>query len=357
LLGLISSLKQTLAITGDSQNLVVLRKGSGNDGSSQVSITAYQAIRFWDEIGRDDLDRPLVSPELVVQPLIRTRSGSRENVLVRGVGEMALAVHSSVRIGEGRMLRRSAGEAVVGRGILGRYAGTALGEYLDFGRRRWKVVGIIDDNGSSFESEVWVDVLELAQDSKRPWPYSGVRVRVASKADIPKLQRRIQEDPRFALEAQVETDYYAKQAESANSLYAIVVTIALLAGMGAGFGAANTMYAAVRARRVEIGTLRAIGFSRRTILVAFQIEALILAMMGFVLGVLLAFVGSFSVHFFFGSIGFKAQTFSTSVVTLRLTASDLARAFVLATFVGLASGIGPAWRAATLRPVEALRHT
>src|ERR1019366_6647177 len=123
-------------------------------------------------------------------------------------------------------------------------------------------------------------VREIGNDAKRIFPYSGIRVRVASPAQLEPLQRRIDNDPRYALEAQRETDYYAKQSESANSLYALVIGIAVLAGIGAGFGASNTMYAAVQARTAEIGTLRALGFSRAAILAAFEIEAGALSAVG-----------------------------------------------------------------------------
>lgn len=356
LLALISSLERTLVSTGEPMNLVVMRKGSGNDGSSQFSLAAYRAIRFWDGIARDALDRPLVSPELVVQPFFRTLDGGRENVLVRGVEPMALAVHSDVRVAAGRMFAPSSGEAVVGRGVVGRYTGATLGSDLEFGRRTWKVVGIIEAGGSSFESEVWVDARELAADAKRAWAYSGLRLRAATRADLERLQRRVDTDPRFALEASVETDYYAKQAESANSLYVLVIGIAVLAGIGAGFGAANTMYAAVQARRAEIGTLRALGFSRVAILTAFQLEAVALAGVGLAIGAVVAVAGAWLVRLMLGNIAFNAATFTTNVVTLRLSAADLYAACVLAMLIGVAGGFGPAWRAARLRPIEALRH-
>ena len=205
-LGLISSVKRTLTDSGDPMNLVVMRKGSDNDGSSQLSLAAYQAIRYFDGIARNADDVPLVSPELVVQPFFRTRDGGRENVLVRGVEAIALEVHSAVRISEGRMIRPSSAEAVIGRGVLGRYAGASLGSELEFGRRRWKVVGILDAGGSSFESEVWVDVRELANDAKRPFPYSGIRLRAASEFDMVALEKRIDDDPRYALDAEPETE-------------------------------------------------------------------------------------------------------------------------------------------------------
>jgi len=355
-LGLISSVKRTLVDSGDPLNLVVMRKGSDNDGSSQLSLEALQAIRYFEGIARDADDVPLVSPELVVQPFFRTRDGGRENVLVRGVEPIALQVHSAVRIAEGRMLQPSAAEAVVGRGVLGRYVGAQLGSELEFGRGRWRVVGVIEADGSSFESEVWVDVRELANDAKRPFPYSGIRIRAASESDLVALERRIDDDPRFALEAERETEYYAKQSESANSLYVLVVGIAVLSGIGAGFGAANTMYAAVQARTAEIGTLRSLGFSRFAILWAFQIEAIALSAVGFAIGAVGAVALSAVLRVLLGGVGFAAATFTTNVVTLRVGSSDLLGSLALAVVIGLVGGFGPAWRAARMRPIEALRR-
>jgi len=355
LLGLISALQRTFVLSGNPMNLVVMRKGSDNDGASQLSVQAYQAIRFFDGIARDAADRPLISPELVVQPFFRTRDGGRENVLVRGVEPVALAVHDQVRITQGRMLRPSAHEAVVGRAVLGRYAGAELGNEIAFGQGKWKVVGILEAGGASFESEVWVDVRELANDAKRPFPYSGVRLRVATPTDLTRLKRRIDDDPRYALEAQPETEYYAKQAKSAGSLYVLVAAIAVLAGIGAGFGASNTMYAAVQARTAEIGTLRALGFSRRAILSAFEAEAVALSTVGFIIGAGAAVGLSRLLDWLMGSIAFGAATFTTNVVRLNVSLSDLLGALLLALLIGICGGLGPAWRAARLRPIEALR--
>jgi ABC-type antimicrobial peptide transport system permease subunit len=169
------------------------------------------------------------------------------------------------------------------------------------------------------------------------------------------LARRIDDDPRFALAAQAETDYYAAQAESANALYILVVGIAVLAGIGAGFGAANTMYAAVQARTAEIGTLRAMGFPRGAILWAFQVEALALSGLGFAIGAVLAVLLARLIALLLGGIAFGARTFTTNVITLQVAPADLAAALVLALGIGVAGGFGPAWRAARLRPIEALR--
>jgi ABC-type lipoprotein release transport system permease subunit len=356
LLGLISSLQRTFASTGDPLNLIVLRKGSDNDGASQITLEAYQAIRFLDGITRDGEDRPLVSPELVVQPFFRTRDGGRENVLVRGVEPVALAVHDQVRITEGRMLAPSAGEVIVGKGALGRYEGTAVGDELEFGRGKWKVVGVFEAGGTAFESEVWADVRELANDAKRIMPFSGIRLRVASPQELERLERVIDDDPRFALDAEPEIDYYAEQSKPAITLYVLVVGIAVLAGVGAAFGATNTMYAAVQSRTAEIGTLRALGFSRASILWAFELEAVALSLLGFLIGALCTWALSAWLAHALGGIAVGAATFTTNVITLQVSGRDLTIAFGLALLIGVTGGIGPAWRAARLKPIEALRR-
>jgi len=354
-LGLISSLRRTLVSSGEPLNLVVMRKGSDNDGSSQLTLEAFQAIKYFDGIARDAEDRPLISPELVVQPFFRPVAGGRENVLVRGVEPVALQVHGEVRIAEGRMFNPSSSEAVVGKGVRGRYQGAQLGDELEFGRGRWKVVGVLESGGSSFESEVWVDVRELANDAKRPFPYSGIRIAATSPEAMRALEQRIDDDPRFAIEAQPESEYYAKQAESANALYVLVIGIAVLAGVGAGFGAANTMYAAVQARTAEIGTLRALGFSRGSILLSFQLESITLSLLGFLIGAVLAMVLTQVIGALVGGVAFGARTFTTNVITLSIAPGDLVAALILSILIGLAGGLGPSWRAARMRPIEALR--
>jgi ABC-type lipoprotein release transport system permease subunit len=354
-LGLVSSMRRTLATTGSPDNLVVLRKGSDNDGSSVIPLEAYQALRFFDGVAKDAKGEPLASPELVVQPFFKTEDGGRENVLVRGVEAPALGVHDEVRIAEGRMFEPSQGEAVIGRGVASRYRGAQLGQELRFGRRTWKIVGVLESGGSSFESEVWVDARDLAADAKREIPYSGLRLKVAPGADRDALMRRIEDDPRWTLGAKPETEYYAKQAESANVFYVLVVGLAVLAGIGAVFGATNTMYAAVQARIAEIGTLRALGFSRGSVLQAFLVESIALAAVGLLAGVAIAVPLAFAVSQALGGIGFGISTFSTSVITLRIGPFDVAVAAGLALAIGLGGGLAPAWRAAKLRPVEALR--
>jgi putative ABC transport system permease protein len=354
LLGLINGLKHTLVSTGDPENLVVMRKGATNDGSSSVPRDAVQALSDLGGVAQDAAGRPLASPELVVQPFFRTREGGRENVLVRGVTPTAFAVHDQVSVIAGRMIGASLGEALVGLAVVRRY-GVELGSEIELGRRRWKVVGIFAAGGSAFESEVWVDVTDLFNDSNRA-NYSGVRLRVAPGADRDALIERIADDARISLEAKSETSYYTEQSESANSLYFLTSILALIMSVGAIFGSMNTMFAAVAHRTAEIGTLRALGFSRAAILVSFTLESTLIGAVGGALGLVVGALAVSAINSLTGGVAFGLATFSTASVRLRLSPGSAAVAAALALAMGFLGGIVPARQAARLSVVEALRR-
>jgi putative ABC transport system permease protein len=355
LLSLVAGLKRMLVATGSPNNLVVMRKGSTNDGSSSVTREAVQALRYLSGIARTPEGEPLVSPELINQPFIRPKGGGRENVLVRGVTPTGYLVHGNVRFVAGRPPRPAVGEAAVGIAASQRYEGAGLGETFQFGRRNWTVVGIFTADGSAFESEVWVDVEDLFNDANRS-TYSGVRLTVAPGADRDALIRRIADDPRISLEAKPEVDYYSEQAESANTLYLLTSVLALIMGIGAIFGAMNTMFAAVTHRTAEIGTLRALGFSRGAILIAFVRESVFLALIGYVGGVLLGAGAVTVVNVLIHGVAFNLASFSTAVVILRLSPMILLISLLLAVSMGVFGGFLPARRAARLRVTEALRR-
>ena len=194
------------------------------------------------------------------------------------------------------------------------------------------------------------------QDDTRRTGYSGVRLTIGAGADRHALVRRIQGDGRFALEAKPESAYYAEQAETARSLYVLVLTLSTIMAVGATFGAVNTMYAAVANRTAEIGTLRALGFGRGSILLSFLIESLLLSGVGLVAGVLLALLAMLAVNTLLSGVAFSMMTFSVATVLLRPTAGGALLGLAFALAIGVFGGLGPAWRAAHLRVIDALRH-
>ncbi len=356
MLSLVSGIRRTLVNTGSPDNLIIVRKGSTNDGSSVVPVEAYQAVAYFPGIATEpETGDPLASPEMVMQPFFYRTDGGRENVLVRGVKPMAFEVHERVQIVAGRAPRPSSGEALVGRGVASRYQGAELGGELRFGRHPWKVVGIMEAEGTAFESEVWVDVNDLWSDANRS-AFSGLRVKVAPGADREALIRRIAADARWALEAKPEVEYYREQSETANFLYGLTVVLAGIMGIGASFGAMNTMFAAVRSRRAEIGTLRALGFSRRSILASFVAESLAIALAGFVGGTVLALLATTALTAILHGVAINLSTFTTATVALRIDAENVLRTLVLSLGLGLIGGLLPARHAARMSPVEALRR-
>ncbi len=340
--GLVGGLQQMLVGTGDPDNLVVLRKGATNDGSSFLTRDAVQIVRALPGIAPGSDGRPLVSPEIVNQPFIRTRDGGRENVLVRGVEPAAFEVHRGVRLVEGRMFQPKLGEVVIGRGVALRHQGARVGGRLAFGRRTWTVVGVFDAGGTAFDSEIWADVSDVQDDARRPSGCSGIRLRVAPGADRRALVDRIAADARVTLEAKPETVYYAEQAEAANSLYVLVLVLAVVMATGATFGALNTMYAAVTSRTAEIGTLRALGFSRGAILLSFLFESVLLALGGFVGGVALGIGAMWAVNALLQGVAFSMMTFSVATVLLEPSLGGVMLGFAFALAIGVLGGLAPA---------------
>jgi ABC-type lipoprotein release transport system permease subunit len=354
LAGLVSSLQSLLVSAGEPDNLVVLRKGATSDGSSQVPRDAVLAVRALPGIAVDSAGEPLLSAEVVNQPFMRTPDGGRDNVLVRGVEPVAFAVHRRARLTDGRVFRPKLGEIVVGSGAARRYR-LGVGSTVELGRRRWTVVGIFDSGGTAFDSEIWADVTDVQDDTRR-LGYSGIRLTVAPGSDARALVRRIEADGRFTLEAKPETAYYAEQAETARSLYVLVLTLATVMGIGATFGALNTMYTAVASRVSEIGTLRALGFGRGAILASFLAESLLLAAAGGLAGMVLALLGMLAVNTLLSGVAFSMMTFSVATVLLKPTLGGALLGLAFAAAIGFFGGLAPAWRAAHLRVIDALRH-
>ena len=350
-MAMVSGLRVTITDTGSPDNLVVLRKGATTETYSAVNVDQFNAMKFLPAIRRDADGNTYASPELPVQVLFERVGGGRENIVVRGVLPVALKVHERVRIVEGRMFNPSVNEVIVGKGLSGRYRDCTLGSSLHFGRGTWKVVGLFEAGGSSFESEVWADLHDMQADTRRGDYYACVRLKTAPGADQAALINRLEDDPRINLEGVTEQDYYKEQSAAANQLRALGLVVAAIMGIGAVFGAMNTMYAAVAARVPEIGTLRALGFEPGAVLSSFLIESLLLAIGAGLIGVVLALPIN-GVSTTFGNF----LTFSTLAFNFRVTPAIVGEAMLFAATMGLAGGYLPARQAMKMRVVDALRR-
>ena len=285
---------------------------------------------------------------LIAQP--KRDTGEPTNVMVRGMGAEGLALRPQVRVISGRMFRPGSSEIVVGRSIAERFDGTGIGERLRFGGRDWTVVGVFDAGGSAFDSEIWGDVEQMMQAFRRQ-AYSSVIARLSDPARFDELKRRLEADPRLTLEVKRERIFYEEQSQvMSNFISYLGLTLSVIFSIGAMIGAMITMYAAVANRTAEIGTLRALGFRRGSILLAFLAEALLLGLVGWVVGLALA-SGMQLVQI----STMNWQSFSELAFGFTLTPEIVVKSLVFALAMGLVGGFLPAVRAARLKIVDALR--
>ena len=350
LMAMADGLSRTLVATGVPENVVLLRKGAIADAASSLGLDQYMAVRDLPQLARDEHGNALASPELCFQILSHKRDGGQANVIIRGVRPIAFAVHRTVRVSEGRAFAVRAGELMVGRGVRARYLGFEPGAKVKLFQREWTVVGAMEAGGGAFESEVWCDLDDLMSDTKRGY-YSAVFGRLQDAGQLAAVAKRAGEDPRINLEAKSELEYYREQSESAMHLRALGMVVAVIMGVGAIFAAMNTMYAAIAARTKEIGTLRALGFSRAAVTTSFVLESMLLSLPGGVLGCILAL----PTH------GMSAGTmnmrsFSDVSFTFTITPQILLSALGFSLAIGFFGGLLPARMGATTPIVRALRE-
>jgi putative ABC transport system permease protein len=353
-LALAQGVTRTLSVTASTRNVVTMRVGSQAEMQSVVTKDQADQIRSLPGIERDAKGEPMVSPELLTLVNLPKQDGKTANVQIRGIGPMGLAMRPSVRIVDGRTFRPGAGEAVVSRNLANRFAKMGVGNLIHEGNFRWTIVGLFDAAGSAYESEIWTDVADLQQQTKRQI-YSSVFVRTTDPDAASRYIETVKGDQRLKLEGKTEKKYYEEQMITSAPIKGLAFIVGIFTAVGAAFGAMNTMYAQVAARTREIGTLRAIGFSRRSILASFILEALLLCAVGGVVGVFLTllFFGVFLAKPT-GTMNFR--TFSEILFNFRLTPPLIAGGMVFSLAMGLMGGFFPAWRAARLKIVNALRE-
>lgn len=350
IMALATGLDKTFTSSGDARNVLVIRKSSQVETNSTVTRAEHQTIRYLAGIDKGANGEPLVATEVIVLINVarRTQAGSA-NVIVRGVSPQSFEMRPQARLVEGRLFRPGFREMIVSRNIAGRFQGMGVGDRLRFGKGMWAVVGHFEAAGTSFDSEMWADVEELVTEFGRPG-YSSLLLRSRDGRTRSDLIARINEDRRLQVEALSEADYYDRQTIAGIGIKTLAMLMTIFMGIGACFAAMNTMYAAVSNRTREIGTMRALGFSRWTILGSFLIEAILLALIGGGLGCLMAL----PVHgITTGTANFN--TFSEITYNFRITFPLVVTALMLSGFLGVLGGFLPARSAARQPIIEALR--
>lgn len=345
--------KRTMTIAGSPDTAFVLRTGADSEMSSILTRDEAKIIAEAPGVARAD-GKPLVSPELfVIVNLPKRRTGTDANVPMRGVETAAFAVRKEVQIVEGRTFTPGRNEVIVGRAAQLQFAGLDLGSELAFGQNRWKVVGIFEASGSISESEIWADAAVLAPAYRRGSSYQNAVVRLSSPGSFQPFKDALMADPRVGLKIVRETDYYAEQSQTlvriVNFLAGIITT---LMGLGAIFGALNTMYTAVAARAREIATLEAIGFRGFPIMVSVLVEAVVLAAIGGAIGAIGAWIAFDGIR----TATLNWQTFSQVAFAFDVNPRLLLQGIGSAMLIGLFGGIFPAIRAARLPVAVALRE-
>ena len=352
LLSMASGFRFALRATGSPQNAIVTQQGSTSELTSAFSTEQATMIAVDSRVARAKDGTPLASPEMVVIANAPRRSdGIATNVTVRGVTPKAFEVRNNINIVEGRNFRAGLYEIIVGKRIQERMRGLEVGSKMRVMKRDFEIVGAFTAEGSSFESEIWGDLDAMGPAFNRAGGQNSLTIRLADPKALDRFNADIKANPQFQLEMKQERRYYEDQAgPTAAALLGLAIFVSVVMGIGAVFGAMNTMYAIVAARTREIGTLRALGFSRFSILFAFVLEAIFLALTGGLLGCLLAFTMNGVVA------GAGGPNFSEMAFAFHITSRDILNGLIFAVTMGIIGGLLPAFRAARLPITAALRE-
>lgn len=345
---------KTLASTGGPDSVIVLRGGTDTEMNSVISRNSTIVIADGPGLARDADSRPAASAELfVIVDLPKRSTGTAANVPLRGVGAAAFEVRDEVRMVQGRRFEAGRNELIAGRAATAQFSGLEVGNTLHWGDNDWKVVGIFESGGTVAESELWCDAAVLAPAYHRGTTYQSVYARLSSPDRFAAYRKALTSDPRLDVAVEKESDYYASQSQALVTIIDVLGgLITALMGLGAAFGAMNTMYTAIAARTRDIATLRALGFSPMPVVIGVFLESILLALAGGVLGGVaawLAFDG-------YRAATLNWQSFSQVAFAFAVTPRLLVLGILIATGVGLLGAVLPAWRAARLPVTAALRE-
>lgn len=344
--------EKTLVSTGLPENVMVVRKSSQGEITSIIDGETQNVIRTLPHISKSTDGRQLITTEPVVVINLDIRDGGVSNVTVRGVSQTAFLIRPQVKIIEGRMFNPSLKELIIGKAINNKFLGADIGSTIKFAGDDWKVVGIFEADKSGFESEGWGDSNQLLSSFNRGNTVSTVTLRLDNPDNFNAFKAAFEDDLRLqAFEPIIEQKYFEEQSELLAGFIRILGTfITIIFSFGATIGAMITMYSAVANRTVEIGTLRSLGFSRRSILGAFLIESLFISILGGVIGLFLA---SFLQFFSLSTLNWSS--FAELSFSFSLSTEIVISSLIFAAFMGFIGGFLPSVRAARLNIVNALR--
>jgi len=344
----------TMKASGDPLTVMILRAGSDTEMTSGLGGEEVRLIQDTPGVARDGSGAPLISPELFVvvdHPL--KRSGSPANVPLRGVSPEAFKVHDRLKIVEGRNLEFGRNEIIAGQAAARQFVDLTVGRTLKWGESTWTLVGIFEEGGSVSESELWCDVKVLQPAYRRGNSYQSVYAKIGTPDDFQQVKDSLTANPRLTVTAMRAAEYYGSQTQTLQSIIRVIGgIIAVLMGVGAIFGAVITMYTAVASRTREIATLRALGFSSFSVVISVLVEAVLLALVGGIVGGAVAYLAFNG----FETATMNFQSFSQIAFKFAVTGSLLAKALFYAMLMGLLGGLPPAIRAARLPVVTALRE-
>lgn len=346
-----AGLKRTMVGTGSFDNVVFIRKGAETEIQSGLTRDQASLIESMPQIARDADGRPFVSKESVVLISLMKRGQDKlSNIVTRGVPTVGLSLRPQVRIINGRMFRPGSSEIIVGKNVSDEFEGVDIGQTLRFAQREWTVVGKFDAGKSAFDSEVWGDAEQLMQAFRRN-NYSSAIAKLADSDSFETLRAAVADDIRLQLDGKREQLFYEDQSRALSTFISILGTVlSVIFSVGAMIGAAITMYSAVATRTAEIGTLRALGFRRPSILVAFLAESLLLALVGGVAGIVCA---TFLQAITISTLNF--QSFSQLAFSFVLTPKVVVQSLVFSLFMGFIGGFLPAVKASRMKIVDSLR--
>lgn len=345
-------IQQTLSSTGSNDNVVITRKSSSGEITSIIDRATADLISTMPMIQKDETGKPLLTSDAVtILNAPKKDSGGLSNLAVRGVSENALKIRNKITIISGRMFTFGARELIVGKAIEERFSNIAIGNTIKFAGDNWVIVGIMDAEKSAFESELWCDANQLIQAFNRV-DYSTLTFRISDNANIEQLKAMFAGDKRLnQYEPENERKYFEKQSEAMRLFIQVLgITITVIFSVGAMIGAMITMYAAVANRTTEIGTLRALGFQRMSILIAFLVESLITAFIGGFIGIGLA-----SILQFYSISTLNFGSFSELSFSFALTSNVIQGALTFTGIMGFIGGFLPAVKASRMSILSALR--